>query len=83
MCSPTRNQPTRTRPHRADQTELYSQEGWDDLRFTEQAVIDGTISTTTVSEGKEDCERGGWRAFQRPQFANQGRCVSYFTRLRP
>ena len=70
-------------PHRADQTQLYSQERWDDLRFTEQAVIDGTISTTTVAEGKDDCRHGGWRRFQRPQFANQGSCVSYFTRLRP
>jgi acyl-homoserine-lactone acylase len=70
-------------PHRADQTLLYSQEGWDDLRFTERAVIDGTISATTVSEGTEDCKHGGWRAFQRPQFANQGSCVSYFARLRP
>jgi acyl-homoserine-lactone acylase len=70
-------------PHRADQTQLYSDEGWDDLHFTEEAVIDGTISTTTVAEGKEDCKQGGWRAFQRPQFANQGACVSYFTRLRP
>lgn len=70
-------------PHRADHTQLYSQEGWDDLRFTEQAVLDGTIRATTVSEGKDDCKRGGWRDSQRPRFANQGACVSYFTPLRP
>ena len=70
-------------PHRADQTQLYSQEGWDDLRFGRQAVIDGTITATTVSEGKADCKRGGWRTFQRPHFADQGACVSYFANLLP
>jgi acyl-homoserine-lactone acylase len=70
-------------PHRADQTQLYSQEGWDDLRLSEQAVVDGTISTTTAREGKEDCKQGGWREFERPQFADQSECVSYFAELLP
>ena len=70
-------------PHRADQTQLYSQEGWDDLRFSEQAVVEGTVSTTTVREGKADCKQGGWREFERPQFADQSECVSYFAELLP
>jgi acyl-homoserine-lactone acylase len=70
-------------PHRADQTQFYAQEGWDDLRLSEQAVVEGTVSATTVSEGKADCRNGGWRAFQRPHFANQGACVSYFAELLP
>jgi acyl-homoserine-lactone acylase len=37
-------------PHYSDQTKLYSQKGWDDLRFTEAAVEAGTISRKTVSE---------------------------------
>jgi acyl-homoserine-lactone acylase len=37
-------------PHHSDQTRLYSQKGWDDLRFTEAAVEAGTVSRKTISE---------------------------------
>jgi acyl-homoserine-lactone acylase len=37
-------------PHAADQTRLYSQKGWDDLRFTEAAVAAGTLSRTVIEE---------------------------------
>lgn len=40
-----------TSPHAADQTRLYSQKGWDDLRFTEAAVKAGTVSRMVVEEG--------------------------------
>ena len=39
-----------TSPHWSDQTHLYSQKGWDDLRFTEAAVEAGTLSRKTISE---------------------------------
>jgi acyl-homoserine-lactone acylase len=37
-------------PHYSDQTRLYSQKGWDDLRFTEAAVEAGTLSRKPISE---------------------------------
>jgi acyl-homoserine-lactone acylase len=37
-------------PWHSDQTRLYSQKGWDDLRFTEAAVAAGTISRKVVRE---------------------------------
>ncbi len=37
-------------PNHSDQTKLYSQKGWDDLRFSEAAVEAGTLSRKTVSE---------------------------------
>jgi acyl-homoserine-lactone acylase len=37
-------------PHHSDQTRLYSEKGWDDLRFTEEAVEAGTLSRITISE---------------------------------
>ncbi|HEY8572024.1 penicillin acylase family protein [Phenylobacterium sp.] len=40
-----------TSPHAGDQTRLYSQKGWDDLRFTEAAVKAGTVSRK-VLEGR-------------------------------
>jgi acyl-homoserine-lactone acylase len=36
--------------HSSDQTRLYSAKGWDDLRFTEAAVIAGAVSRRVVSE---------------------------------
>ncbi len=39
-----------TSPHHSDQTRLYSQKGWDDLRFTDEAVEAGTESRETISE---------------------------------
>lgn len=39
-----------TSPHHSDQTRLYSQKGWDDLRFTDAAVEAGTESRETISE---------------------------------
>lgn len=69
-------------PHYADQTWLYSQKGWDDLRFSEEAVISDALQTYTVLEGENDCKNGGWKKFDYPSFDNQGECVSYFTTLR-
>jgi acyl-homoserine-lactone acylase len=37
-------------PHYSDQTLLYSQKGWDDLRFSTAAVEAGTVSRKTISE---------------------------------
>jgi acyl-homoserine-lactone acylase len=37
-------------PHYSDQTRLYSQKGWDDLRFTEAEVEAGTVSRKTITE---------------------------------
>ena len=39
-------------PHAGDQTRLYSQKGWDDLRFTDAAVEAGTLTRTTIEEGR-------------------------------
>jgi acyl-homoserine-lactone acylase len=39
-----------TSPHWSDQTHLYSQKGWDDLRFAEEAVEAGTVTRKTISE---------------------------------
>lgn len=39
-----------TSPHHSDQTRLYSQKGWDDLRFTDEAVEAGTQSRLTIEE---------------------------------
>jgi acyl-homoserine-lactone acylase len=36
-------------PHAGDQTRLYSQKGWDDLRFTETAVRAGAVSRTVLT----------------------------------
>ena len=35
-------------PHAADQTRLYSQKGWDDLRFTEAAVRRDAVSRVVL-----------------------------------
>jgi acyl-homoserine-lactone acylase len=37
-------------PHYADQTRLYSQKGWDDLRFNEADVVAGTVSKKVITE---------------------------------
>jgi acyl-homoserine-lactone acylase len=39
-----------TSPHFADQTKLYSEYGWDDLRFTERALQRGLVETVTIRE---------------------------------
>ena len=39
-----------TSPHHSDQTRLYSQKGWDDLRFTDAAVEAGTVSRLAIKE---------------------------------
>jgi acyl-homoserine-lactone acylase len=39
-----------TSPHSTDQMQLYSQKGWDDLRFTDAAVEAGTLSRKAISE---------------------------------
>lgn len=68
-------------PHFADQTWLYSHEGWDELRFTEKAVVAGTLHDYTVQESAKDCYRGGWQQFDAPTFASQAECVAYFRGL--
>jgi acyl-homoserine-lactone acylase len=66
-------------PHHADQTRLYSEKRWVDMKFDEAAILaDPELVTYTVTESMEDCKRGGWRDFQQPVFANQGECVRYF-----
>ncbi len=39
-----------TSPHHSDQTRLYSQKGWDDLRFTDAAVEAGVESRLKIEE---------------------------------
>ncbi|WP_411289183.1 penicillin acylase family protein, partial [Phenylobacterium sp.] len=39
-------------PNFGDQTRLYSQKGWDDLRFTPAAVKAGAVSTLVLEEGR-------------------------------
>ena len=65
-------------PYYADQTLLYSREGWDDLRFTRAAVVEGTVKRSVVREGPADCRRGGWQAFASPDFASQAECLAWF-----
>jgi acyl-homoserine-lactone acylase len=65
-------------PHFADQTLLYSREGWDDLRFTRAAVVEGTVRRSVVREGAGDCRRGGWQAFGSPDFRSQAECLAWF-----
>lgn len=69
-------------PHHADQTRLYSQYGWDDLRISEEAVMVGTVNSYVVSEGETDCLVNGWVNFSAPAFNNEKECVSYFATLR-
>lgn len=68
--------------HSSDQTRLYSSYGWEDLYFTDAAVESATVSRDVVFEGADDCKNGGWARFEVPTFADQGECVSYFSRLR-
>jgi len=71
-------------PHYADQTRLYSQKGWDTIKYTDAEIeADPALRTYTVSEGPGDCKDGGWRGFAQPAFASQGQCVAYFRRARP
>jgi acyl-homoserine-lactone acylase len=39
-----------TSPHFADQTRLYSEYGWDDLRLTERAVRQGLVESVSIRE---------------------------------
>jgi acyl-homoserine-lactone acylase len=50
-----------TSPHFADQTRLYSRYGWDDLRFSEQAVRRGLVETLTLREMPASSARGRGR----------------------
>src|SRR6266545_192429 len=71
-------------PYYADQTRLYSQKGWDTIKYTDaQIASDPNLRTYTVQEDKRDCMDGGWRGFQQPPFSSQGECVAYFERARP
>ncbi len=68
-----------TSPHFADQTRRYADKAWVELPFTEaQILADPALSTTRVRLSQDDCRRGGWRAFERPAFDNQGACVRWF-----
>ncbi|MBU6318165.1 MAG: acylase [Alphaproteobacteria bacterium] len=63
-----------TSPNYSDQTKLYSDKGWDDLRFSETAIEAGLVSKTVVSEGPEDCAEAGWKRFGRATFAGESEC---------
>lgn len=65
-------------PHFDDMTRLFSQGEWVDLPFREADVAAAATESLNLSEGKDDCKHGGWRAFTKPAFANQGTCVAYF-----
>jgi hypothetical protein len=41
-------------------------------------TVNGTVQVPTVQTGKDQCKKGGWKAFTAPAFKNQGDCVSYF-----
>jgi acyl-homoserine-lactone acylase len=71
-----------TSVHSSDQTKLYSSYGWDDLYFTEAAVAAAAVRTDLVTEGADDCKKGGWAKFEVPTFSGQDECVSYFSSLR-
>jgi len=58
----------------SDQTWLYANKGWDDLRFSEAAIEAGLVSRTVVSEGPEDCAAEGWKRFGRARFAGESEC---------
>ncbi|MBB3085102.1 hypothetical protein [Geodermatophilus sabuli] len=40
-----------------------------------------TFAAHTVLEGKDDCKKGGWATSTKPEFPNQGQCVSYFAKM--
>ena len=40
-----------------------------------------TFAEHTVLEGKEECKKGGWATSTKPEFRNQGQCVSYFAKV--
>ena len=70
-------------PYYADQTRLYSQKGWDTLKYTDaQIAADPNLRRYTVQEDKRDCMGGGWQTFE-PAFGSQGECVVYFQQARP
>lgn len=71
-------------PYYADQTRLYSQKGWDTVKYTDaQIEADPALTTYRVGEDEDDCLKNGWRAFGTLGFGSQGECVSYFQRARP
>jgi acyl-homoserine-lactone acylase len=66
-------------PHFADQTRLYSDKVWVDMKFDEAAILaDPELRTYTVRESMDDCRGSGWQAFERPAFRHQGECLRYF-----
>lgn len=70
-------------PHLADQTRLYSEKIWVDMKFDEADILaDPHLRTYSVTESMADCRNGGWQDFQRPEFASQGECVRYFATAR-
>ncbi|SET99329.1 hypothetical protein [Geodermatophilus poikilotrophus] len=40
-----------------------------------------TFAEHTVLTGKDACKGGGWATSTKPEFRNQGQCVSYFAKL--
>ncbi len=71
-------------PYYADQTRLYSQKGWDTIKYTDaQIEADPALTTYVVEEDEDDCRKNGWRTFTTLGFGSQGQCVAYFQRARP
>ncbi|GAB3158577.1 penicillin acylase family protein [Micromonospora sonneratiae] len=68
-------------PYYADQTRLYSQKGWDTIKYTDaQISADPNLRTYRVRESRHDCLKGGWRQFTQPAFPSQGACIAYLGR---
>jgi acyl-homoserine-lactone acylase len=71
-------------PYYADQTRLYSQGGYDTIKYTEaQLTADPHLVSYQVAEDRRDCLDGGWQGFEQPAFGSPGECVAYFERARP
>jgi acyl-homoserine-lactone acylase len=69
-------------PYYADQTRLYSQHGWDTIKYTDaQLAADHNLRTYMVREDKRDCMNGGWQKFEQWAFASQRECIAYLQRI--
>ena len=54
----------------------------DALHIATSTGLDVTydFEPTVVLGGRQECKDGGWATSTKPQFRNQGQCVSYFAR---
>jgi hypothetical protein len=69
-------------PYFADQTRLYSQYGWDTVKYTDaQPAADPELRTYQVREDSRDCMNGGWHKFTNRAFASQAECVASLRRI--